>query len=137
MADLARMLDLFPALAQRRRQRAQTLSGGEQQMLAVGRALMGRPRCLLLDEPSLGLSPMMLEVIFDIVARINVEESTTVFLVEQNTHVALAASSRAYVLETGRIVVSGASPELARSDLVRMSFLGQDPDAAATPPGAE
>jgi branched-chain amino acid transport system ATP-binding protein len=122
--ELDRIYTLFPPLAKRRGQAALTLSGGEQQMLAIGRALMGRPRWLLLDEPSLGLSPLMLEVIFDIVARINAEERTAIFLVEQNTQVALAVASRAYVLETGRIVAEGSSAELAASDLVRQSFLG-------------
>jgi branched-chain amino acid transport system ATP-binding protein len=122
--ELARIYELFPPLAARRGQAALTLSGGEQQMLAIGRALMGNPRWLLLDEPSLGLSPIMLEVIFDIVVRINAQEGTSVFLVEQNTQVALAVASRAYVLETGRIVAEGPSRELADSDLVRQSFLG-------------
>ena len=123
-AELDRIYELFPPIAARRGQLALTLSGGEQQMLAVGRALMSRPRWLLLAEPSLGLSPLMLEVIFDIVLRINAQEGTAVFLVEQNTAVALAVAARAYILETGRIVAEGSSPELAASDLVRDSFLG-------------
>jgi branched-chain amino acid transport system ATP-binding protein len=100
------------------------LSGGEQQMLAIARALMSRPKYLLLDEPSLGLSPVMLESIFEIIERINREEGTTIFLVEQNTRVALSVSSYAYVLETGRVIAEGTSIELLGSDLIRRSYLG-------------
>lgn len=123
-SDLDQVLGYFPVLAQRRRQLASTLSGGEQQMLAIGRALMLRPRLLLLDEPSLGVAPLILETIFAIVARINREQRTTILLVEQNTLVALTVANRAYVLETGRIVASGTSAELKTSDAIRRSYLG-------------
>jgi branched-chain amino acid transport system ATP-binding protein len=122
--DLEQAYDYFPVLRSRRSQLSSTLSGGEQQMLAIARALMSRPKYLLLDEPSLGLSPVMLESIFEIIERINREEGTTIFLVEQNTRVALSVSSYAYVLETGQVVAEGASVELLDSDLVRRSFLG-------------
>jgi branched-chain amino acid transport system ATP-binding protein len=123
-ADLAEILEWFPVLAERRRQRASTLSGGEQQMLAIGRAMMLRPRLLLLDEPSLGVAPIILEKIFAIVQRINRDRGTTILLVEQNTLIALALAARAYVLETGRIVASGTSAELRASDAIRRSYLG-------------
>ena len=105
-------------------QLSSTLSGGEQQMVAIARALMSRPKYLLLDEPSLGLSPVMLESIFEIIERINREEGMTIFLVEQNTRVALSVSSFAYVLETGQVVAEGESAQLLDSDLIRRSFLG-------------
>jgi branched-chain amino acid transport system ATP-binding protein len=123
-ADLALAYDYFPALRPRRMQLSSTLSGGEQQMVAIARALMSRPKYLLLDEPSLGLSPVMLENIFEIIERINREEGMTIFLVEQNTRVALSVSSYAYVLETGQVVAEGESPQLLDSDLIRRSFLG-------------
>ncbi|MFI4996116.1 MAG: ABC transporter ATP-binding protein [Hyphomicrobiales bacterium] len=123
-ADLTLAYEYFPALNPRKFQLSSTLSGGEQQMLAIARALMSRPKYLLLDEPSLGLSPVMLEGIFEIIERINREEGTTIFLVEQNTRVALSVSSYAYVLETGRLVAEGASAQLLDSDLIRRSFLG-------------
>jgi branched-chain amino acid transport system ATP-binding protein len=123
-SDLERILGYFPILEQRSRQRAALLSGGEQQMLAIGRALMARPRALLLDEPSLGLAPRMLDAIFGIIERINKQDGTTVFLVEQNTHLALAVASFAHVIETGRLVAAGTSQELLGSDLVKQSFLG-------------
>ena len=122
--DLERILDYFPILRERSRQRAAQLSGGEQQMLAIGRALMARPRVLLLDEPSLGLAPRMLDAIFAIIQRINREDGTTVFLVEQNTHLALAVASFAHVIETGRLVADGTSAQLLGSDLIKRSFLG-------------
>ena len=122
--DLERILDYFPILRERSRQRAAQLSGGEQQMLAIGRALMARPRVLLLDEPSLGLAPRMLDAIFGIIERINREDGTTVFLVEQNTHLALAVASFAHVIETGRLVADGTSAQLLGSDLIKRSFLG-------------
>ena len=122
--DLERILGYFPILKERSRQRAALLSGGEQQMLAIGRALMARPRALLLDEPSLGLAPRMLEAIFGIIERINREDGTTVFLVEQNTHLALAVASFAHVIETGRLVAAGTSAELLGSELIKRSFLG-------------
>jgi branched-chain amino acid transport system ATP-binding protein len=121
--DLARVLDLFPRLGERRKQPGGTLSGGEQQMLAVGRALMSRPKLLLLDEPSMGLAPMLIQQIFDIVTEIN-EQGTTVLLVEQNAQQALARAHRAYVLETGRIVKSGTGAELLHDPAVKEAYLG-------------
>jgi branched-chain amino acid transport system ATP-binding protein len=119
-----RAFRLFPTLAERRRQKGGTLSGGEQQMLAVARALMASPRLLMLDEPSLGLAPMLMEQIFDTVRRINREEGATVLLVEQNANEALLHSDRAYILEQGRIVLAGPSEELRRDERVRKAYLG-------------
>jgi len=127
-----RAFALFPVLGQRARQLAGTLSGGEQQMLAIARALMIRPRLLLLDEPSLGLSPRLVREIFDVIARLNAE-GTTILLVEQNARRALALASRAYVLETGRVVVSGPARELAADPRIRAAYLGLAEPAA---PGA-
>ena len=121
--SLARVFTLFPALAERRTQRAGSLSGGEQQMLAIGRALMSRPRLLILDEPSLGLAPIMVKAIFDAVTRINAE-GTTVLLVEQNLVQSLRLSHRGYVLETGRIVLEGTGAELLANPHTRKAFLG-------------
>ncbi|QLQ36930.1 ABC transporter ATP-binding protein [Micromonospora robiginosa] len=121
--DLARVLDLFPRLAERRKQPGGTLSGGEQQMLAVGRALMSRPKLLLLDEPSMGLAPMLIQQIFTIITEIN-QQGTTVLLVEQNAQQALARAHRAYVLETGRIVKSGTGAELLHDPSVKEAYLG-------------
>jgi branched-chain amino acid transport system ATP-binding protein len=121
--ERTRVYDLFPVLAERRRQRAGTLSGGEQQMLAIARALMGRPRLLLLDEPSLGLAPLMVKRIFSTIAAINAERGTTVLLVEQNAHHALRVASRAYVLAQGRVCLAGASAELARNPDIRAAYL--------------
>ncbi|SCG48350.1 ABC transporter ATP-binding protein [Micromonospora humi] len=121
--DLARVLDLFPRLAERRKQAGGTLSGGEQQMLAVGRALMSRPKLLLLDEPSMGLAPMLIQQIFTIITEIN-QQGTTVLLVEQNAQQALARAHRAYVLETGRIVKSGTGAELLHDPSVKEAYLG-------------
>jgi len=118
-----RAFALFPILAERARQPAGTLSGGEQQMLAIARALMIRPRLLLLDEPSLGLAPLLTREIFGVIGRINAE-GVTVLLVEQNAHRALALASRAYVLETGRVVVSGAARALAADPRIRAAYLG-------------
>ena len=123
-ADYERVLGLFPALADRSGQQAGTLSGGEQQMLALGRALMQRPRLLLLDEPSLGLAPMVVAEIFGIVRRLNTEEGLAVLLVEQNARVALDIATRAYVLEVGRVAVEGESDELRANEDVRRSYLG-------------
>jgi branched-chain amino acid transport system ATP-binding protein len=121
--DLARVLDLFPRLAERRKQAGGTLSGGEQQMLAVGRALMSRPKLLLLDEPSMGLAPMLIQQIFDIITEIN-QQGTTILLVEQNAQQALARAHRAYVLETGRIVKSGTGADLLHDPSVKEAYLG-------------
>jgi branched-chain amino acid transport system ATP-binding protein len=122
-ADMERVFGHFPVLAQRQRQEAGSLSGGEQQMLAIGRALMARPTLLLLDEPSLGLSPVMVEEIAAIVGEIN-RTGIAVLLVEQNAEMALAVSRRAYVLETGRIVATGTSAELLESDAIKRAYLG-------------
>jgi branched-chain amino acid transport system ATP-binding protein len=120
---LDRVFTLFPRLAERRTQYAGTLSGGEQQMLAMARALMTRPRLLLLDEPSMGLAPVLVRAIFQTIAKIN-REGTTVLLVEQNANAALRLAGRAYVLENGRIGLEGAGPELARNEAVRRAYLG-------------
>lgn len=121
--DLEEVYDLFPRLRERRNQQAGTMSGGEQQMLAVGRAMMSRPRLLLLDEPSLGLAPLLVKEIFNVVRRIR-ERGVTVLLVEQNAHLALAIADRAYVLETGRVVMSGAAGDIARDPGVKAAYLG-------------
>jgi branched-chain amino acid transport system ATP-binding protein len=122
--DYARVLELFPILGQRRDQAAGTLSGGEQQMLALARALVGRPRLLMLDEPSLGLAPTIVQELFRIVTELNAEDGVTVLVVEQNANVALDAAARAYVLEVGRVAVEGDSAELRRHEGVRKSYLG-------------
>jgi branched-chain amino acid transport system ATP-binding protein len=121
--DRARVFTLFPRLKERISQRAGTLSGGEQQMLAIGRALLARPRLLLLDEPSLGLAPNLVQTIFKIIREINAS-GTTIFLVEQNAHMALRVAHRAYVLEVGNVVMSGPAADLAASDEVRKAYLG-------------
>jgi len=121
---IERAFTLFPRLAERRKQPARTLSGGEQQMLAMGRALMSNPRLLLLDEPSMGLAPMLVEKIFEIVVEIN-KSGTTIMLVEQNASMALSIANRAYVLETGEVVLSGDAGELARNPEVRKAYLGE------------
>jgi len=121
---IERAFSLFPRLAERRKQPARTLSGGEQQMLAMGRALMSNPRLLLLDEPSMGLAPMLVEKIFEIVVEIN-KSGTTIMLVEQNASMALSIANRAYVLETGEVVLSGDAAELARNPEVRKAYLGE------------
>ena len=122
--SLERVYALFPALAERRRQPAGTLSGGQQQMLAMGRALMARPDMLLLDEPSMGLSPILVETIFEIIRDIN-RLGTTILLVEQNARMALRVAHRGYVIQTGRIVLQDAAAALLRSDLVRKTYLGE------------
>jgi branched-chain amino acid transport system ATP-binding protein len=122
-ADLARVLTLFPRLAERRKQPGGTLSGGEQQMLAVGRALMSRPKLLLLDEPSMGLAPMLIQQIFEIITEIN-QQGTTILLVEQNAQQALSRAHRGYVLETGNIVRSGTGAELLHDPVVKEAYLG-------------
>ena len=124
-ADMDRVLELFPILRDRYRQQAGTLSGGEQQMLAIGRALMGKPRLLLLDEPSMGLAPMIVRQIFDIVREIN-GSGVTVLLVEQNAAQALGLANRGYVLETGELVLSGTGSELLADDRVRAAYLGEE-----------
>jgi branched-chain amino acid transport system ATP-binding protein len=122
-ADLDRVFGLFPRLAERRRQPGGTLSGGEQQMLAIGRALMSRPKLLLLDEPSMGLAPMLIRQIFTIIEEINAQ-GTTVLVVEQNAQQALSRAHRAYVLETGRIVKEGSGEELLHDPAVKEAYLG-------------
>jgi len=122
--DLARVFGYFPRLWERRGQQAGTLSGGEQQMLAIGRALMGRPRLLLLDEPSFGLAPLIVKNIFEIMRRINREERVSILLVEQNARLALELADSAYLIETGRIVLSGAADDIKKDDAVRRSYLG-------------
>ncbi len=123
-ADIARMAEYFPWIRDRGEQTAGTLSGGEQQMLALARALMGRPRLLMLDEPSLGLAPLIVREIFRIVHELNEKEGLTVLVVEQDARIALAAASSAYVLEVGRVAVSGSSAELRDDEAVRRSYLG-------------
>lgn len=122
-ADLDAVYARFPVLAERRKQLAGTLSGGEQQMLAMGRAMMASPKVLLLDEPSMGLAPLLVAEIFDIVQQIN-QAGTTILLVEQNAHKALQIADRAYVMETGRIVLSGDADELAKTEDIKRVYLG-------------
>ncbi|MFG1705007.1 ABC transporter ATP-binding protein [Nonomuraea sp. M3C6] len=123
-ADIERTHTYFPALKDRMKQTAGSLSGGEQQMLAIGRALMSRPRLLLLDEPSLGLAPLVTRELFRIVQAINAEERTTVVVVEQNAHLALGIAQQAHVLETGRIVLSGTAEQIRADEQVAQSYLG-------------
>jgi branched-chain amino acid transport system ATP-binding protein len=124
-ADMERIFTLFPVLAERRGQAAGTLSGGEQQMLAIGRALMSRPRLLMLDEPSMGLSPIMMNLIFTTLGELKAQ-GTTILLVEQNAQAALALADHAYVIETGTVVLEGSAGELAASEQVRKAYLGED-----------
>jgi len=121
---LNRVFELFPAMSERRKQYGGTLSGGEQQMLAIARALMGRPKLLLLDEPSLGLAPIFVDSIFETIHQIN-EQGTTILLVEQNAQLALQFSDRGYVLETGEIALAGASEDLLKNEQVRKAYLGE------------
>ncbi len=123
-SDMERAFRMFPRLKEREAQKAGTLSGGEQQMLAIGRALMSRPSLLLLDEPSLGLAPLVVHTIFESIDEIS-NEGTTILLVEQNAHAALKHSDRAYVLETGRIVMEGPSSELAADPRIKEAYLGE------------
>jgi branched-chain amino acid transport system ATP-binding protein len=122
--DLDRVYSLFPRVKERRDQIAGTLSGGEQQMVAMGRALMARPRLLCMDEPSMGLAPIYVEQVFDIIQEIN-RQGTTIFMVEQNANMALSIAHRAYVLQTGQVVLSGAADELRRNPLIREAYLGE------------
>jgi branched-chain amino acid transport system ATP-binding protein len=122
-ADMERVFELFPRLYERRMQKAGTMSGGEQQMCAIGRALMARPKLLLLDEPSMGLAPIFVEKIFEIIRTIN-EQGTPVLLVEQNALMALETAHRGYVMETGRITLAGAASELKTNEAVRKAYLG-------------
>jgi branched-chain amino acid transport system ATP-binding protein len=121
--DMGHIFALFPILAERQHQGGGTLSGGEQQMLAISRALMARPRLLLMDEPSLGLAPLIVRVIFDIIKKIN-EEGTTIFLVEQNAHMALKVAHRGYVMENGRITLEGNAQNLLVNEAVKKAYLG-------------
>lgn len=123
-ADLARIYEMFPRLGERKKQSAGTLSGGEQQMVAIGRGLMSRPRLLLLDEPSMGLAPVLVAQIFRTIVEINAR-GTTVLLVEQNARMALSIAARAYALETGAIVLAGPAAELADNEQVRNAYLGE------------
>lgn len=123
-SDLEHVWSLFPILAERRHQSGGTLSGGEQQMLAISRALMARPRLLLLDEPSLGLAPLLVKLIFQIIRRINQEDGTTILLVEQNANMALKIAHRGYVMENGRIVLSGSAESLLHNEAVQQAYLG-------------
>jgi len=123
-SGLERVFALFPRLKERMTQRGGTLSGGEQQMLAIGRALMSRPRLLMLDEPSLGLAPLVVREIYTVLCRLNREQGLTVLVIEQNASIALEAAGTAYVLEVGRLVLSGPSAELARQESIRRAYLG-------------
>ncbi|NLY56484.1 MAG: ABC transporter ATP-binding protein [Firmicutes bacterium] len=123
-ADLEKVYDLFPRLKERQNQKGGTLSGGEQQMLAIGRALMGRPKLLALDEPSLGLAPLLVKEVFEVLKEINERDGTTILLVEQNAYAALKLAKQAYVLETGRIVLEGTGEELLVNPQVRQAYLG-------------
>ena len=122
--NLERVFNLFPRLKERRNQSGGTLSGGEQQMLAMGRAMMANPRILLLDEPSMGLAPVLVEIIFDTIQQINKQEGTTILLVEQNALMALSVASRGYVLETGSIVLSDSAENLRTNESVQKAYLG-------------
>ncbi|MDM8517781.1 ABC transporter ATP-binding protein [Desulfobacterales bacterium HSG16] len=122
--DIEYIFDLFPILAERRGQAGGTLSGGEQQMLAISRALMAKPRLLLLDEPSLGLAPKVIRQIFDIIVQINTEHKTTIFLVEQNANLALKVADRGYVMENGRIILSDTAQNLLSNESVKKAYLG-------------
>lgn len=129
-ADLERVYELFPRVKERRGQQAGTLSGGEQQMVAIGRALMAHPRLICMDEPSMGLSPLYVEQVFDIIQAIN-RQGTTIFMVEQNAAMALSIAHRAYVLQTGVVVLSGTAAELQQNEEIRSAYLGEMQVAAA------
>ena len=124
-ADMERVFELFPRLRERAKQVAGTLSGGEQQMLAIGRAMMASPRLLLLDEPSMGLAPLLVETIFDTIREINAQ-GTTILLVEQNASLALSLAQRGYVLETGKIVLQDTAEALQANEMVRKAYLGEE-----------
>jgi len=128
--DLERVYGLFPRVKERRSQLAGTLSGGEQQMVAIGRALMARPRLICMDEPSMGLSPLYVEQVFDIIVEIN-KQGTTIFMVEQNAAMALSIAHRAYVLQTGQVVLSGTAAELRENPAIKEAYLGEMQVAAA------
>ncbi|MDO8390746.1 MAG: ABC transporter ATP-binding protein [Actinomycetota bacterium] len=123
-ADLEKWFEVFPRLAERHAQRAGSLSGGEQQMLAIARALMSRPKLLLCDEPSMGLAPLITQELFHVIERLNRDEGLSVLLVEQNANLAMHMASRVYLLETGRIVASGSAAELGADDTIRKAYLG-------------
>lgn len=123
--DLEKVYALFPRLLERRTQRAGTLSGGEQQMVAFGRALMSRPRLIIMDEPSMGLAPALVDQNFDIIKRMNAEEGVSIFVVEQNAQAALSIADRGYVLQGGRVVISGTAKELLENDELRRAYLGE------------
>ena len=123
-SDIQRWFEVFPRLAERRTQRAGSLSGGEQQMLAIARALMSRPKLLLCDEPSLGLAPLITQELFEVLKRLNAEEGLSVLLVEQNANLALKVAHRVYLLETGNVVASGTAAEIASDDSIRKAYLG-------------
>ncbi|HTD78714.1 MAG TPA: ATP-binding cassette domain-containing protein, partial [Chloroflexota bacterium] len=127
--DRDRVFDLFPRLAERHSQVAGTLSGGEQQMLAMGRALMSRPKLLCMDEPSMGLAPQLVEQVFDVIQAIN-RQGTTIFVVEQNANMALSIADRGFVLQTGQVVLSGPASELLGTELIRKAYLGETWSAA-------
>ena len=122
-SDLTKVYETFPRLLERRKQLSGTLSGGEQQMLAIGRAIMAKPKLVLLDEPSMGLAPLMVQTIFKVIEEIN-NDGTTVLLVEQNAHMALSVANRGYVIETGKVVLSGPARELQSSEEVKLAYLG-------------
>ena len=123
-ADIDRWFEVFPRLAERRDQKAGSLSGGEQQMLAIARALMSRPRLLLCDEPSLGLAPLITQELFGVLRRLNAEEGLSVLLVEQNANLALKIASRVYLIETGQIVASGSAAQMSQDEAIRKAYLG-------------
>lgn len=123
-ANLARVFSIFPRLAERKRQFAGTLSGGEQQMVAIGRALMSRPKLICMDEPSMGLSPLFVEQVFDIIQEIN-KQGVTIFMVEQNASMALSIAHRAYVLQTGVVVLSGPAAEMKENEMIKQAYLGE------------
>ena len=123
-SDMEKVLELFPRLRERKNQKGGTLSGGEQQMLAMGRAMMARPLLLMLDEPSMGLAPVIVDTIFETIVRLN-KEGMTILLVEQNAHMALSIANRGYVMETGKVVLEGPGKELLTNELVRKTYLGE------------